>query len=98
MDCLSHMMFVVILLLGASSCAQSRAIEDLDNSIAQVEQHIAEGRDWVQISEMPPAKVMQTIGSTIELECEVTGSPVPTVHWIRGNKFDSNVSFFNLAK
>lgn len=94
MDFIAHMAFVVILLLTVSNCAQSRAIDDFDNSIDQVEQNIAvTGREWVQISEAPPTKVEQKIGSTLELECEVTGSPVPTVHWIRGNKFESDVSF-----
>lgn len=92
MNCLTHTAFVVLLLLTASNSAQSRAIDDFDNSIDQVEPNFDTDREWVQISEAPPSKVEQKVGSTLELECEVTGSPVPTVHWIRGNKFESDVS------
>ncbi|XP_026472124.1 neural/ectodermal development factor IMP-L2 isoform X2 [Ctenocephalides felis] len=44
-----------------------------------------ENRDWVKISQAPPAAVTQALGTSLVLECEAVGSPAPTMQWMRGN-------------
>jgi len=92
--------FVYLSAIGLLICsAYGRAIDEPDNSIIQSDDsQYTGGRDWVKISEAPPPKIIQQIGSSVELECEVSGSPAPTVQWVRGNKpvdsindFDSNL-------
>lgn len=86
----SYLYLAVALLLASS--IHGRAIDDLDNSIQlsannnnnDDEKMFAE-HDWVEISLAPPPKLIQQTGNSVELECEVTGSPQPTIHWIRGN-------------
>lgn len=72
---------------------QGRSIDDIENSITQSKQ-LPESHDWVQISEIPPLKLIQPLGSTVELECEVTGSPLPTLNWVRGKNYEVNVKIF----
>lgn len=40
--------------------------------------------DWVKITESPPSKVFHPAGTSVELECEATGSPAPSITWVRG--------------
>lgn len=86
---------VCFLVLGLfiSNC-HCRAIEEPDNAIQSDDNQYTGGRDWVKISDAPPPKIVQQIGSPVELECEVSGSPAPTVHWVRGNKPIDSVSTF----
>lgn len=90
----SYAYLAVALLLLASSI-NGRAIDELDNSIltssSNDDKPFVE-RDWVEISLAPPPKLIQQAGNSIELECEVTGSPQPTIHWIRGNNPQNIVS------
>lgn len=81
----SYLYLAVALLLV--STINGRSIDDLDNSIqsANNDEKLYADRDWVEISLAPPPKLFQQAGNSIELECEVTGSPQPTIHWIRGN-------------
>ncbi len=92
----SYLYLAVTLLLASS--INGRAIDDLDNSILSNNNNddktFAE-HDWVEISLAPPPKLMQPAGNSIELECEVTGSPQPTIHWIRGNNPHNIVSIRN---
>lgn len=48
-------------------------------------------RDFVKVSQALPTEIQQQYGSSIELECEMTGSPPPTIQWIRGNGPLSNI-------
>ncbi|XP_065093358.1 neural/ectodermal development factor IMP-L2 [Ochlerotatus camptorhynchus] len=41
--------------------------------------------NFVKITSPPPAQITQVRGSTIELECEVMGSPTPYVQWVHGS-------------
>lgn len=85
--------FVYLSAIGLLICgAYGRAIEEPDNSIQSEENQYTGGRDWVKISEAPPPKIVQQIGNSVELECEVSGSPPPSVHWVRGNKPVDSVS------
>lgn len=90
---------VCFLVLGLfiSNC-HCRAIEEPDNAIQSDDNQYTGGRDWVKISDAPPPKIVQQIGSPVELECEVSGSPAPTVHWVRGNKPIDSVSTFCCCK
>lgn len=86
--------FVVVC---ASIAINAQLIDDelIDNSIssgidsAKPKPQI----DWVKISESPPPKVVQNIGSTIELECEAIGSPPPSIYWVRGNNHQALVRY-----
>lgn len=82
-------LYLTIALLLASSI-NGRAIDDVDNSIQLTNSNNDDDKtfadhDWVEISLAPPPKLIQQAGSSVELECEVTGSYNPTIHWIRGN-------------
>lgn len=82
----SYVYLAVALLLASS--INGRAIDDMDNSIQSANNNddkMFADRDWVEISLAPPPKLIQQTGTSIELECEVTGSPQPSIHWIRGN-------------
>lgn len=41
--------------------------------------------NFVKITSQPPAQVTQIRGTTVELECEVMGSPTPYVQWVHGS-------------
>lgn len=87
-------MYLAVALLLASSI-NGRAIDDLDNSILgnnNNDEKIFAERDWVEISLAPPPKLIQKAGNSVELECEVVGSPQPTIHWVRGNNPHNIVS------
>lgn len=93
----SYLYLAVVLLLASS--INGRAIDDLDNSIlsnSNDDDKLFAERDWVEISLAPPPKLIQQPGNSIELECEVTGSPQPSIHWVRGNNPHNIVSLFLL--
>lgn len=66
-----------------------RSLSEPDNSL-QSSKGI-EQKDWVKVSQSPPKRLTQKIGQTLELECEVTGTPTPTIQWVRGNGPLNNV-------
>lgn len=41
--------------------------------------------NFVKITSQPPAQITQVRGTTVELECEVMGSPTPYVQWVHGS-------------
>ncbi|XP_055544660.1 neural/ectodermal development factor IMP-L2 [Wyeomyia smithii] len=41
--------------------------------------------NFVKITSQPPSQITHLRGSTIELECEVMGSPTPNVQWVHGS-------------
>lgn len=97
-------LYLAIALLLASSI-NGRAIDDMDNSIQLTnninnDDKMFADRDWVEISLAPPPKLIQQSGSSIELECEVTGSPQPSIHWVRGNNPHNivRITFFMLPR
>lgn len=56
------------------------------------------GQDWIKFTTTPPAKVLQTVGTPIEIVCEVMGSQIPTIQWVVGHLPLSEVSlskYFN---
>lgn len=53
---------------------------------------------WLRFSAEPPQTVTKMAGSTIEILCEATGAPAPTVEWLKDNRplaekeeFESNL-------
>lgn len=91
----------LLVLLASVGSINARAIEDLvENNLLQAG-HIgiggdpSEPKDWLKIIEAPPPKVIQALGNSIELECEIMGSPPPTVHWVRGSTPTSIVSLYS---
>ncbi|XP_077283499.1 ecdysone-inducible gene L2 isoform X2 [Arctopsyche grandis] len=42
-----------------------------------------ENREWVQLTNVPSTMVRRVPGVPLELECEASGSPAPTIRWLR---------------
>lgn len=94
MDSISYLAIVACLLV---SSIHGRALDDQDNSLqGDSGGNQLKSRDWVKITEAPSPKFMQSSGFSVELECEVTGTPTPSIHWIRGNNPQNTVSYFLL--
>lgn len=53
-------------------------------------------RDWAKINKASPMVVRRSSGSVVELECEASGSPAPTITWLRDNIPISDVCIFLL--
>ncbi|KAL5292424.1 ImpL2 family protein [Megaselia abdita] len=70
--------------------------DDMDNAIEPDSSRKNEVQDWVKITKAPPQKYVQKLGESIEVECEIMGSPAPFVEWFEGryppdNEFESNL-------
>ncbi|XP_017469114.1 PREDICTED: neural/ectodermal development factor IMP-L2-like [Rhagoletis zephyria] len=101
-----HMLLIAQLVLFAA-CIQSRAIDDVDNSIENVgggdaggetqvhQQRTPFEQDWIKFAKKPPTKLLQTLGQPVEIVCEVMGSQVPTIQWVVGHLPLSEVSCVN---
>lgn len=80
--------FVVMTVLLSSNCLGRSISSEPDNSLSANSVNSVtyeQPRDWVKISRAPPARITQVRGTTIELECEVMGSPTPIVQWVHGS-------------
>lgn len=78
-----------------NSMARSIITEDDDNGVLSSSSSgskTSEHSDFLKITKAPPARVAQPFGSTIELECEAVGSPIPIVEWVHGSGRLSSVS------
>lgn len=82
----SIMYFCLFVLLACG--VYGRAIEEPDNTITSNTAFV-EVNEWVKIK---PIKTRQHGDNTMELECDVIGSPPPSIHWVRGDKPIDNVS------
>lgn len=91
MDSISYLAIVACLLAAG---IHGRALDDLDNSIQGDGggNKAFESPDWVKVTQAPSPKFVQSSDFTVELECEVSGSPTPSIHWVRGNKPQNSVS------
>lgn len=90
------LIFVVMI---ASTIARSIAVDDEENSLSPSlprQQKIENQNDFVKIVKAPPARVSQSVGSSVELECEVVGSPIPMVQWVHGSGQYVNVSLISV--
>lgn len=65
-----------------------RAIDEPDNTISD-DRTFVEINEWVKVE---PIKIRPHNGNSVELECDVIGSPPPSITWIRGEKSIDNVS------
>lgn len=66
-----------------------RAIDEPDNTISS-DTTFVEINEWVKVK---PIKIRPHVGNTVELECDVIGSPPPSIHWrTGGDKSVDNVS------
>ncbi|XP_037939205.1 neural/ectodermal development factor IMP-L2 [Teleopsis dalmanni] len=88
-----HGLIIALLVFGAVA-VHSRAIDDVDNSIeanSEQQQQQPQSRqnrfeqDWIKFTKPPPSKVFQSLGSPVEIVCEVMGSQIPTISWVVGN-------------
>lgn len=68
-----------------------RAIDEPDNTISS-DTAFVEINEWVKVK---PIKIRPHVGNTVELECDVIGSPPPSIHWVRGDKSVDNVSILD---
>lgn len=68
--------------------------EDVDNvlSPSNVEKSGWEAEEWLKVSLAPPQHVDHKLGSPLDLECEIVGTPPPEVKWIRGQYNANSVS------
>lgn len=71
-----------------------RSIDEPDNTISS-ETTFVEINEWVKVK---PIKIRQHNANSVELECDVIGSPPPSIHWVRGGKPIDNVSGINIRK
>lgn len=55
-------------------------------------------RDWVKIAVPPPVIVNTRLGERVEIECEVIGSPMPEIQWLRGERIITHVSISQQTK
>uniref|UniRef100_A0A1A9WLJ4 Ig-like domain-containing protein n=1 Tax=Glossina brevipalpis TaxID=37001 RepID=A0A1A9WLJ4_9MUSC len=84
-----------LLVFASSSGSHARVIDDLDNSIEMVDEKPSSqamlharsrlGKDWIRFVKTPPGKIIQTMGSPVEIVCEIMASPIPTVQWVVGH-------------
>ncbi|XP_055716795.1 neural/ectodermal development factor IMP-L2 isoform X1 [Phlebotomus papatasi] len=74
----------IFLVCGLTS---ARSISEPNNSLQSNGDSgkFIEAQDWVKVTAAPPVRITHEVGATVELECEVAGSPPPTIHWVRGN-------------
>uniref|UniRef100_A0A182PSW2 Ig-like domain-containing protein n=1 Tax=Anopheles epiroticus TaxID=199890 RepID=A0A182PSW2_9DIPT len=73
--------------LGASAAASSSSSSSSSEGAGSVrgDGGRAIRPTFVKITSAPPARVAQIRGTTVELECEIMGSPTPTVQWVHGS-------------
>ncbi|XP_040156857.1 neural/ectodermal development factor IMP-L2 [Anopheles arabiensis] len=78
--------------LGASASASSSSSSSSGTVVSSAEGSVRAGDGgrairptFVKITAAPPARVAQIRGTTVELECEIMGSPTPTVQWVHGS-------------
>lgn len=93
-----HISVIALLIFGsllADHQVHCRVLEDVDNSIETTNEHQQQqqpqpGRsrfeqDWIKFTKAPEQKILQTLGTPVEIVCEVMGSQVPTIQWVVGH-------------
>lgn len=83
---------IYLSLFALLACSvNGRAIDEPDNTISS-DTAFVEINEWVKVK---PIKIRPHVGNTVELECDVIGSPPPSIHWVRGDKSVDNVSILS---
>uniref|UniRef100_A0AAG5CUU0 Ig-like domain-containing protein n=1 Tax=Anopheles atroparvus TaxID=41427 RepID=A0AAG5CUU0_ANOAO len=96
MDCFKRLPLMVALLLALMATGSSGRAVDLDpdstlsaSAGSSSSEGVVRGRamrpTFVKVTAAPPARAVQIRGTTVELECEIMGSPTPTVQWVHGS-------------
>lgn len=75
--------------LHFTSCRRLR--DNMSNDIEDTSNYIRP-KDWVRISREPTPVINAPVGTRVEIECEVVGSPAPSVQWLKGNTPLTDVS------
>lgn len=70
-----------------------RAIDEQPDNTISSDTAFVEVNEWVKVK---PIKIRPHVGNSVELECDVIGSPPPSIHWRNtlGDKSIDNVSIF----
>ncbi|XP_055602793.1 neural/ectodermal development factor IMP-L2 [Uranotaenia lowii] len=78
---------LVAVLVSLAPHISGRAVDlDQDNSLSASSSGSRVTRpNFVKITSPPPMQITQVRGTTVELECEVMGSPTPYVQWVHGS-------------
>lgn len=78
--------FIFLATFLAQSIGHPVGLDEEDNLLSPAQTGNKQGlNDFLKITKAPPARVAQPYGSTVELECEVIGSPIPIVQWVHGS-------------
>ncbi|XP_058169327.1 neural/ectodermal development factor IMP-L2 [Anopheles ziemanni] len=94
MNCFKRLLLAAALLLALTATGTTGRAVDLDtdgtlSASAGSSSESVRGRDvrptFVKVTAAPPARAVQIRGTTVELECEVMGSPTPSVQWVHGS-------------
>lgn len=69
-------------------------LDDTDNTISSIDngRKPSKTSPWVQIEKPLPTRIVHQVGTPLELECDVVGSPAPEITWVRGSSPMVNVS------
>lgn len=89
---------LIIMVLVVCISARSVSIEEensLSSSLSK-QQKVENRNDFVKIVKAPAARISHPVGYTVELECEVVGSPTPMIQWVHGSGQYVNVSQLNM--
>lgn len=82
------MLFFLLFNLFVHTTWARSILNEIDNSIDVIEptsiSRTTFGHDWIKFTKPPPEKIVQELGSPVEISCEVMGSQVPTIHWVVG--------------
>lgn len=91
---------IILIIMVLVVCITARSVsieeENLLSSSLSKQQKVENRNDFVKIVKAPAARISQPMGYTVELECEVVGSPTPMVQWVHGSGQYVNVSQLNM--
>lgn len=81
---------LALTLIFAVKDSESKSIDSEENNSIESStsgpRNSLRNEDWIKFTKVPPANIIQTLGSTVEIKCGVIGSQVPTIHWVEGYK------------
>lgn len=84
-------LFIIAIWLNYSTCR--RLTDTISNEVSDTtSNYVIRQRDWVRISHDPSKLINAPVGTKVEIECEVIGSPAPSVQWLKGNTPITDVS------
>ncbi|XP_031626078.1 neural/ectodermal development factor IMP-L2 isoform X3 [Contarinia nasturtii] len=82
---------IYLSLFALLACSvNGRAIDEQPDNTISSDTAFVEVNEWVKVK---PIKIRPHTDNTVELECDVIGSPPPSIHWVRGDKTIDNLDF-----